>query len=191
VPSSWNIEHYYDDFNSIYDGKLSSATWELFDRADVCVETRPLDTLDIPYVVNYANACGEEAASIKTDSEFFLNKNKATISYGPQAQVLVHQWAKFKYGVFDEYPSKTFDGNNEEFYINSKGEIEATRCNEKLTGQLRNPLIESGVCNKFMDNGLPHTDCIFEDDQLPKFLNAEFSSLMYKPHLNQVVEIFL
>jgi hypothetical protein len=99
--------------------------------------------------------------------------------------VLVHNWAQFRYGVFSESPHKTPE-NNEEFYFNSKGELEASRCSLELTGYLRNPMASSEKCEDFQSNGLPGINCIFEDDVKPQDSNSRVGSLMYRPFLLQV-----
>ena len=100
-------------------------------------------------------------------------------------KVLVHEWSHFRYGVFDEYPHKTVE-NNQEFYINDKGEIEATRCNLNLRGHIRNTTNKSGKCEKFMPNGLPSNDCNFEDELKERDHHKQVGSLMYRPFLKQV-----
>ena len=108
--------------------------------------------------------------------------------------MLVHEWAHFRYGVFDEHPYKTaeVDDSNEEFYLNANGEIEATKCNSNLSGKLYNPLDESRLCEINPLTGLPTRDCVFEDDtedlssEAVQNKDPSTSSLMYKPHLDHV-----
>ena len=188
IPSTWKLEHYYDDFNAeSYDGRIPNATWESFDRGDFCIENRDFYTIDTPFVVNYATKCGTTASHINLTPEYFLNKNRAIRLYGPYANVLVHNWAQFRYGVFNEYPQRNLD-SNEEFYLNEKGQIEATRCSLNLTGRIRNPLKEDGLCKEFTINGLPNNECIFQDDIKTEEPSLKIGSLMYKPflaHLNE------
>ena len=47
-------------------------------------------------------------------------------------QVIVHEWAHLRYGVFDEYPDQ---GTGTHFYAAANGEIEGTRCSSELTGE--------------------------------------------------------
>lgn len=99
-------------------------------------------------------------------------------------KVIVHEWSHFRYGVFDEYAYKSIE-HNQEFYINSKGEIEATRCSLNLTGQLKSITDPNGKCT-FLENGLPSNECNFESDILPNDPNRRVASIMYKPFLTQV-----
>lgn len=88
MPSSWNLEHYFDDFNmDTYDGRLSNTTWESYDKADICIENRDLFTIDSPFVVNHAVNCGQTGSHINLTPEFFLNKNRAVRMFGPYANV--------------------------------------------------------------------------------------------------------
>ena len=100
-------------------------------------------------------------------------------------KVLVHEWAHFRYGVFDEYPHKTLE-NNQEFYINQEGEVEATRCTSSLGGQIRNISDPNGKCTHFLSNGLPSNDCNFEDDIVERDSTKNVGSLMYRPSLKHL-----
>jgi calcium-activated chloride channel regulator 3/4 len=182
------MEHYFDDYNT-NNGNLPDATWELYDRSDICIETRSEETIDTPFVVNLRGECGLPAEHMHLTADYFLNKNHIELSYGSYENVLIHEWAHFRYGVFDEHPHKTLE-NNEEFYLNSNGEIEATRCNKNyLTGQLKNPLsLTNGECEDFTENGLPSTDCIFVDDIVAKNESNRIASLMYRPFVQQLNE---
>jgi hypothetical protein len=97
----------------------------------------------------------------------------------------VHNWAQFKFGVFPEYSFKDLD-NSEEFYHNSNGDVEATRCNLNLSGKIKNSLTDQETCKEFKF-GLPSKDeCMFEDDINPLADTYRIGSLMYKPFLTQV-----
>ena len=76
--------------------------------------------------------------------------------------------------------------NNQEFYINEKGEIEATRCNINLTGHILNITDNKEECKVFLENGLPSNECNFESDNKENDPNKRVGSIMYKPFLNQV-----
>ena len=164
---------------------MPNSTWESYDRADICIEERDEFTIETPFVVNYAAKCGETGFNINLSPDYLLNKNRAIKLYGPYSNVLVHHWAKFRYGVFSEAPHKNVE-DNEEFYFNANGEIEATRCNLELTGHIKNPTVHSQICTEFQSNGLPGVNCVFEDDVKPQDSNYKIGSLMYRPFLTQV-----
>lgn len=92
IPGSWKLENYYDDFNTeIYDGMLQNATWESYDRADVCVEMRDMFTIDTPFVANYATECGQQASHINLTPEYFLDKARSNRVFGSYANVKINQ----------------------------------------------------------------------------------------------------
>ncbi|CAF0782079.1 unnamed protein product [Brachionus calyciflorus] len=184
VPSTWSLENYFDDFNSeSSDSRLLDSTWESYDRADICIENRDSMTIDIPFVVNYAAQCGQTASNINFSPNFFLNRNRSEKLYGQISKVVIHYWSQYRYGVFPEYPHKTL-GNNQEFYLNVKGEIEATRCSLNITGKIKNPTSENGKCDTFLPNGLPSIDCVFEEDPDNSYFSS--ASVLNKPSILNV-----
>ena len=218
VPSSWTIQYYIDDFNDDFNGKLAGSSWEIHDRADMCIESRSESTFDTPFTFNYNTRGGEMGDHMHLTPEFFLRQQEMVNLFGKYenvrrfhikgkaksesyifrlniVQVLVHEWAHFRYGVFDEHPYKTGiddDYGSEEFYLNSNGEIEATKCNSNLSGKLYNPLNESSLCEINPLTGLPTKGCVFEDDvydpssEENQKKDLSTSSIMYKPHLDHV-----
>ena len=103
---------------------------------------------------------------------------------------MVHNWAQFRYGVFTEHASRDMEGSGGgEFYMNSRGEIEATRCSREIKGQIKHVSEkgESRACTLFDADGLPSRECLFQEDQTPASTQStQFGSLLYKPYLNHV-----
>ena len=88
IPSTWKLETYYDDYNhDHYDNRINNATWETFNRADICIENRREDIIDIPFVVNYNTKCGQSSLHMHFTPEYFLNEKRAILSYGPYENV--------------------------------------------------------------------------------------------------------
>ena len=90
VPNTWSLENYNDDFsntNEYYETTINNATWENYDRADICIESRSPEVIDTPYVVNYATGCGEPGMHLHFTPEFFINKNRAIYTFGPYDNV--------------------------------------------------------------------------------------------------------
>lgn len=86
--------------------------------------------------------------------------------------------------MFDEVSSNSNEG---EFYYNSKSQIDANRCTTKISGKLRGLFSNDGKCKTFLQNGLPDSSCIFEDDtSLDDEAKVPFGSLMYKSFLPQI-----
>lgn len=111
-------------------------------------------------------------------------------------KVLVHNWAQFRYGVFSEHANRDLVSSSTtstkgEFYMNSRGEIEATRCSLKLTGRIRG-VREGEPCHVHDINGVPSmNECVFDDDTKPPLSDSSsqlsIGSLLYKPSLIHVI----
>jgi calcium-activated chloride channel regulator 4 len=114
---------------------------------------------------------------------YIQNKFESNKLYGPLRNVLVHEWAHLRYGVFDENPTKPDESN---FYFNTNNEIDAIRCSTNIKGKLRDPFMPNGTCTSYLPSGLPDPVCIFEDDIRQHNLKRQIGSLMYKPFLTQV-----
>ncbi|XP_053363631.1 calcium-activated chloride channel regulator 4A-like [Clarias gariepinus] len=76
-------------------------------------------------------------------------------------RVFVHEWAHLRWGVFDEY-------NTEKPFYLSAGQIQATRCTDKITGVAYE--IVNGVLRQcqIAVNGLPTSDCEFYPHAMQK-----------------------
>ena len=58
---------------------------------------------DAPYTVQNS-ACRERGDRIMVTPDYLINLDGlATTYYGPPSNIFVHEWAKFRYGVFEEY----------------------------------------------------------------------------------------
>ncbi len=88
IPGSWKLENYYDDSNQdYYDNRIINATWENFNRADICIENRNEDITDIPFVANYNSKCGQSSLHMHFTPEYFLNEKRSIVSYGQYENV--------------------------------------------------------------------------------------------------------
>ena len=47
--------------------------------------------------------CGEPGQFIQVSASFLSSMDTANKTFGPPGQVFVHEWAKYRYGVFEEY----------------------------------------------------------------------------------------
>ena len=116
MPNTWQLDtHAHESSESgehTAAHSIENATWESFERADICIESRSAQVLDTPYVVNYATGCGEPALHLHFTPEYFVRAQRALHTFGPYGNVLVHEWAHFRYGVFDEYPHRAADKGN-------------------------------------------------------------------------------
>jgi Mg-chelatase subunit ChlD len=114
VPSSWSSSHAY-----------ATAVSESFETADVKIGI--LDQFDQAFTVRSISLCGHPADYI------FATPGRFTDVRGnPAGRMLVHQWAKYRWGIYDEHP--TSPSQLYSFYSN--GRFEATRCTSGIRGDV-------------------------------------------------------
>jgi calcium-activated chloride channel regulator 3/4 len=177
IPSTWKLNY----FNR---KPIPYSSWETIDNGDICIEKRDELLSNAPFVINYAGECGESALHIHLSIDYLVKEKKSLHFYGSFKNVLVGQWAQFRYGVFDELSSNSNDDGD--FYYNSNGEIDANRCTSTISGKLRDAFSQDGNCKTFLPNGLPDSSCVFEDDIFENESGIQFGSLMYKSFLPQI-----
>ncbi|NWQ97271.1 CLCA1 regulator, partial [Burhinus bistriatus] len=103
---------------------------ESYDKADVIIADHYMKQADDPYTLQYGG-CKEKGRYIHFTPNFLLNDNLTKI-YGEKGRVFVHEWAHFRWGVFDEYSSDV------PFYVSrnsEKASVEATSCPAGVTGK--------------------------------------------------------
>ncbi|KAE8610703.1 hypothetical protein XENTR_v10012210 [Xenopus tropicalis] len=135
---------------------------ESYDKADVIVAP-PFVQGDDPYTLQFGG-CGEKGKYIHFTPNFLVNDEKMLPIYGPRGRVFVHEWAHFRWGVFDEY------NYNRPYYFSENRKVEATRCPLKLKGLNLIDVCQRGVCNlepcEYDKNtGLYEEDCKFYPDR--------------------------
>ncbi|XP_033101841.1 calcium-activated chloride channel regulator 3A-1-like [Anneissia japonica] len=164
VPETWQRRPHY-----------SKAEWELYDNSDVIIDLPSDDFGSRPYT-SKATQCGELGNYIHLTPRFVLDQSLQR-HYGHFDKAFVHEWAHYRWGVFDEYA----EDDMPQFYINSDGQAEAVRCVLNIPGSLRNPHT-SGPC-EYGSDGLPLKDCRFFDNRES---NDFAGSIMYKQYLPKV-----
>ncbi|XP_051021561.1 calcium-activated chloride channel regulator 1 [Acomys russatus] len=153
---------------------------ETFKNADVLVSTASPAGDDEPFT-EHVGACGEKGIRIHLTPNFLAGK-KLT-QYGPQERAFIHEWAHFRWGVFDEY-------NNDEKFYSSKGKTEAVRCSMDITGEnlvrrcQGGSCIERGKCQIDKLTGLYKNNCVF----IPHKQQTAKASIMFSQSINSVVE---
>ncbi|XP_053549083.1 calcium-activated chloride channel regulator 1-like [Bombina bombina] len=155
---------------------------ETYDKADVII-ANPFWKFPSqqPYTLQYGG-CGEQGRYIHFTPDYLTNDelNKA---FGPQGKVFVHEWAHYRWGVFDE--------SNKEvpYYISNNGDKEATReatrCSLSIEGKnqqrYQGNLID---CEIDTSTGLYKEGCEFypKKDQLIK------ESIMFSQDMTHVTD---
>nr|XP_033771692.1 calcium-activated chloride channel regulator 2-like [Geotrypetes seraphini]XP_033771693.1 calcium-activated chloride channel regulator 2-like [Geotrypetes seraphini] len=166
IPMSWEAQNY------------QKRKRESYEKASVIVAEPYIKYGDEPYTLQYGG-CGQEGKYIHFTPNYLISDDLISV-YGSRGRVFVHEWAHFRWGLFDEYNYES------PFYITKENKIETTRCSANLTGMY--------VCEK---NSCPDGDCIlgsqtghFEEGctfLADKLQNAT-SSIMYMQALSSVVE---
>ncbi|KAJ8031577.1 Calcium-activated chloride channel regulator 4A [Holothuria leucospilota] len=171
IPTTWAEDPNYE-----------SAVSERFEESDIRIDFPPeegnLPNKNLPYT-NKPTFCGSQGFYIHLTPEYLQNKNTALL-YGSYKKVLAHEWAHYRWGVFDEYPRPLSDDPH--FYQASSGSIEGVRCTTTITGQQRTP---DGDRCEIPPDGIPADNCRFFDDRKS---TPETASLMYKQFLDQITE---
>ncbi|DAA31360.1 TPA: chloride channel accessory 2 [Bos taurus] len=163
IPATWKASNY------------SKVKQESYEKANVIVTDWYGAHGDDPYTLQY-RGCGKEGKYIHFTSKFLLNDG-LTAGYGSRGRVFVHEWAHFRWGVFDEY------NNEKPFYINGQSQIEVTRCSSDIAGIF---VCEKGPC--------PQENCIiskiFQEGCMFIYNSTQnaTSSIMFMQSLSSVVE---
>uniref|UniRef100_H2ZKL7 Calcium-activated chloride channel N-terminal domain-containing protein n=1 Tax=Ciona savignyi TaxID=51511 RepID=H2ZKL7_CIOSA len=83
----------------------------------------------MPYTLQYGQ-CGDPGKYIHLTPNYILS-NDIVQSFGPKGKTIVHEWAHLRWGVYDESATEGYD----EFYYDTNGKLEATRCPVSLNGE--------------------------------------------------------
>ncbi|XP_064311520.1 calcium-activated chloride channel regulator 1-like [Phalacrocorax carbo] len=171
VPKTWKKNTNYSRLKT-----------ESYDKADAIIADTYMNRDDDPYTLQYGG-CKEKGRYIHFTPNFLLNDNLTEV-YGEKGRVFVHEWAHYRWGVFNEYSSEM------PFYVsrNSKeASIEATSCPAGVTGipvfqNCSRDKCESRSCR--YDGQLYEKGCTF----IPDIDQKTSCSIMYSQHLPSVVQ---
>uniref|UniRef100_A0A8D0FJY7 Chloride channel accessory 1 n=1 Tax=Strix occidentalis caurina TaxID=311401 RepID=A0A8D0FJY7_STROC len=161
IPKTWKKKTNYSRLKT-----------ESYDKADVIIADSHMKHVDDPYTLQYGG-CKEKGQYIHFTPNFILNDNLTEV-YGEKGRVFVHEWAHYRWGVFDEYSSDM------PFYV-SRNSGEAT----DVTGT---PVFQD--CNRDKcelrrcryDGQLYEKGCIF----IPDILQNISCSVMYSQYIPSV-----
>nr|XP_039256541.1 calcium-activated chloride channel regulator 3A-1-like [Styela clava] len=150
VPNNWKNKDY------------TPASKENFKSADIRIAPSHPSSGHTPYCWK-DTPCGSPGSYIHLTPEYLLN-SAISERYGPKGKLVVHEWGHCRWGVFDEYT--TGDPNDKPFYLNSKGQAEATRCSLGIQGQGYRRISERWVpCTTDESTLLPEPKCKFIPDK--------------------------
>ncbi|CAN7938299.1 unnamed protein product [Ixodes hexagonus] len=123
--------------------------------------------------------CGEPGLSIELPAGFVLNLNGTTRdNYRRPEYVMVHEWAHFRYGVFDEYGSPN-DPNYPAVYMRN-GKRMITACSADIRASLET--LTGSPCQ--LTEGAADPDCV-AFSPIDELTEAS-SSIMFMPPLSSV-----
>ncbi|XP_072276032.1 calcium-activated chloride channel regulator 1-like [Pyxicephalus adspersus] len=170
IPSTWTSRSNY-----------TKPTKEIFSEADVIIASPHLKYGDDPYTLQYGR-CGEPGKYIHFTPNFLLN-NSLLSGYGPRGRVLIHEWAHFRWGVYDEY------NDEKPYYLSENLKVEATRCSMDFwgtniikTSQCQGESCPIRPCNFDPDTSLYEQGCEF----LPELSQFVQESIMYLQALTDI-----
>ncbi|XP_077561001.1 calcium-activated chloride channel regulator 3A-1-like isoform X2 [Haemaphysalis longicornis] len=161
--------------------QATATTASLFPVADVRVAAENPQYGDAPYTLQ-PRGCGERGEYIHLTPRFLSEMNDTIAEmYGSPAYQLVHEWAHFRYGVFEEY------GDPESFRYPSLycefGMVRANTCSDRIKFTV------------YTDSGEPCR--IYKGCRVSSKCKAQFavnaqdpvtSSIMFMPYLEGVSE---
>ncbi|XP_061859557.1 calcium-activated chloride channel regulator 4 [Colius striatus] len=171
VPKTWKKNTSYSRLKT-----------ESYDKADVIIADHYMKQVDDPYTLQYGG-CKEKGRYIHFTPRFLLNDNLTHV-YGEKGRVFVHEWAHYRWGVFDEYSSE------KPFYVsrNSKeASVEATSCPVGVSGIPVSQDCSEDKCvlqSCGYDGQLYKKGCIF----IPDIQQNISSSVMNLQYIPSVVE---
>ncbi|XP_056671368.1 calcium-activated chloride channel regulator 1-like isoform X3 [Monodelphis domestica] len=152
---------------------------ETYKNADIIIEVPNSPGNDIPRNDQFGK-CGERGERIYLTPRII--RGEMLNVFGPKGKVLVHEWAHFRWGVFEEYnednPFYQFDGKNV-----------PVKCSEGITGTNKVYACSGGSCSirdcwTDPKTGKLNKDCMF----IPDKVQSEKASIMFMQSIDSVVE---
>lgn len=146
VPPTWPDDPSYQ----------SAAVDQTLYKSDIIITSSVVNKRSLPQTRTYGG-CGNPGIHIQFNTDF-LFKDRYPPYYSHSDKFIVHQWATFRWGVFQEYPS----GGEQTYYFSTAyAKIEAVKCSILLKGRpyardANNQLIQ---CQIDPSTGLYTSDC--------------------------------
>nr|XP_039258075.1 calcium-activated chloride channel regulator 1-like isoform X1 [Styela clava] len=175
VPSNWIN---YKTTATVSDG-------ETYDKADVIIAKPNPSYGDAPYTLQYGG-CGSPGSYIHFTPNYFLDEHMVT-NFGKRGKAIVHEWAHYRWGVFDETSEVNpfyddVDGNSLSDDNTGQKLNSATQCPKDF----RVCCVEStdeecrlGRSSCQIENGLYTEDCICYPGNSDVVYNTSLMSYQY------------
>ncbi|KAM4642759.1 calcium-activated chloride channel regulator 1-like [Discoglossus pictus] len=151
---------------------------EAYGKASIIISNQNLNYGSDPYTLHY-KGCGKEGQYIHFSPDFLTDDNLISV-YGSRGRVFVHEWAHYRWGVYDEYSYET------PFFISVERKIKATRCSSEIAGMYicKKTSCSDGNCVFNPQTGNLEAGCMFLVNSTQKVK----SSIMYMQALSSVGE---
>ncbi|XP_060080291.1 calcium-activated chloride channel regulator 3A-1-like, partial [Ylistrum balloti] len=148
VPSTWPDDPSYQ----------SASVDQTVYKSDVIITSSSIKKRSIPQTRTYGG-CGSQGIHIQLNTDF-LFKDRYPPYWSRSDKFIVHQWATFRWGVFQEYPS---EGEQTFFFSTAFARIDAVKCSILLKGRF---YVNAGnhkflQCQIDPSTGLYKEDCIY------------------------------
>ncbi|XP_018007191.1 uncharacterized protein LOC108664991 [Hyalella azteca] len=169
----------------------------------------------IPYTLQ-PGGCGEEGLYIHLTPDYVKNMRSilATLKIGAPRRVFIHEWAHYRWGVFDEYVDSPSRRPNDEwpFYLDDDLQIRASACPRNTTGwiarridstassvmfPLTNVTVQPerinsalGLCLARNNESLPPQDCFFYPDPDQAVVRSLMGYLGGKREIEEMIDRF-
>ncbi|XP_056384058.1 calcium-activated chloride channel regulator 1-like [Hyla sarda] len=152
--------------------------YEAHQEASVIISSPNLDYGNDPHTVHY-KGCGNKGKYIHFTPEFLTDDSLIPV-YGPRGKAFLHEWAHFRWGVFDEY------SDEEPFFVSVDNKIKATRCSSETVGMYicKERSCSDGECIIGPQTGNFEEGCMF----LVNSTQNVSASIMYMQSLPSIVE---
>ena len=166
------------------------AVKENIETAEIVIERPNPAYGDSPYTLQSGD-CGDPGDHIHL-TPWYVNhfQDQAEVLYGRAEKVMVHQWAKVRWGVYEEY-GYPGDEKFPMFYLKtlwtSSGQTEVVKpnfCSNKELSGVSFDLETGGECSTDPLTGRPDSNCYFLPDQA----NTANSSYMALPFLESITD---
>ena len=175
LPSTWDTLSEFDTTSAYF-----------YQDGDVRINLPNSVYKDTPYT-QQPNGCMERGEYIHlTPNYISLLKNESVEEFGPYQNIFVHEFAKLRYGVFEEYG---YPGDKqyplfyyEEEFINGQTDfnLKPNFCTDVEIQGRREDIVQGGSCTFDDETNLPNGNCVF----LPRGNNSGIkSSMMAAPFL--------
>ncbi|XP_076812313.1 uncharacterized protein LOC143459166 isoform X2 [Clavelina lepadiformis] len=133
-----------------------------------------------PYVIK-TTPCGFPGSYLRISPEFIRFGEAVQEHFGPQDKILAREWAKLRWGLYDE---TAVHAEASRFYLHSDLSIRPTICSSTIPGKNANISSQTDSCD--LEKIFQDATCRFKPSK--GSLNQTYASLLYRTDLQYVDE---